>query len=102
MSLFAQFIDTCFDGSQARAAEALGCSRSLVNRIVSGRRGITPDMARRIDVLSDGRFAKEAFVWPDAPHLPNNTAPVHVADGKDPVRHAKDRGDVRGEADRSK
>jgi len=65
MSLFTQFIDTCFGGSQARAAEALGCSRSLVNRIVSGRRGVTPDMARRVELLSGGRFAKEAFVWPD-------------------------------------
>ncbi len=35
-------------------------------------------------------------------NLPNNTTTVHVADGKDPVRHAEDRGDARGEADRSK
>jgi len=35
-------------------------------------------------------------------NLPYDTTPVHVADGKDPVRHPNDSGDVRGEADRSK
>lgn len=40
--------------------------------------------------------------WREArAHLPHNALPVHVADGKDPVRHADYRGDVRGEADRS-
>ena len=35
-------------------------------------------------------------------NLPHDTTPVHVPDGKDPVRHPDYRGDVRGEADRSK
>jgi plasmid maintenance system antidote protein VapI len=63
MSLFTEFIDTCFDGSQAKA---LGVSRSMVSRIASGDRGISPELALRIERVSQGRYLKERFIWPEA------------------------------------
>lgn len=66
MSLFTEFIDTCFDGSQASAAKALGVSRSMVSRIASGDRGISPELALRIERVSQGRYLKERFIWPEA------------------------------------
>ena len=63
--LFSEFVDVCFDGVQSRAAEALGVHRSFVCRLCAGSRGISPDLAKRIEDLSGGRYRKEAFVWPD-------------------------------------
>jgi DNA-binding transcriptional regulator YdaS (Cro superfamily) len=65
--LFLEFLAVSFEGNQSRAATALDCDRSLVNRILSGERGITPAMAEKIELLSEGRFRKEAFIWPTAP-----------------------------------
>lgn len=64
-NLFSEFVAVVFDGVQSRAAEALGVDRSTVNRICSGDRNVTPDMAKRIEEVSDGRYRKEAFIWPD-------------------------------------
>lgn len=64
--LFIEFVGVCYDRNQARAAEALGVDRSLVNRICAGDRGITPAMAEKIEALSEGRFRKEAFIWPNS------------------------------------
>lgn len=62
--LFIEFVAVCFDGNQAKAAAALEVDRSLVTRICAGDRGITPAMASKIEVQSEGRFKKEAFIWP--------------------------------------
>jgi len=64
-SLFTEFVSVCFDGNQSRAAEALGVDRSTVSRICAGDRGITPEVAKRVDELSEGRFTKESLVWPE-------------------------------------
>jgi len=64
-TLFAEFVSVCFDNNQARAAEALGVDRSHVNRICAGERGITPALAAKVEQVSEGRFRKEALIWPD-------------------------------------
>lgn len=64
--LFIDFVSVCFDGVQSRAAEALELDRSTVSRICAGERGITPQVAARIEELSEGRFRKESFIWPDS------------------------------------
>lgn len=64
--LFNEFVSVCFDGVQTKAAEALGVDRSMVSRICAGDRGVSPELARRIEEVSDGRFRKERFIWPDA------------------------------------
>lgn len=64
--LFRDFIDVTFDGNQAKAAQALGVTPSLVSRILRGERSITPAIAEKAEVLSEGRFAKERFIWPEA------------------------------------
>ena len=65
-ALFTQFVDELYGGSRARAAEALGLDASMVTRLCSGERGVSPAVALRIEQVSEGRFAKEAFIWPDA------------------------------------
>ena len=71
MELFREFVDVVFDGKQSKAADALGVDRSLVNRLYHGSRGtVSPDLAARIERASEGRYAKERFVWPDEPTKP--------------------------------
>lgn len=62
--LFKEFIDTQYDGNQTAAAAALGLDGSMVSRICSGARNVSPAVALRIEQVSGGRYAKEAFIWP--------------------------------------
>lgn len=55
-----------FAGSQAEAARLLGISESHMSLLANGKRGITPAVALRIEQVSEGRFAKEAFIWPES------------------------------------
>ena len=64
--LFSDFVTQIFDGNQSRAADALGMDRSMVSRICSGSRGVSPDVALKVEQASGGRFSKEQFVWPEA------------------------------------
>lgn len=64
MSTFSDFIE--WAGSQARASELLDLSEAQVSRLANGKRGITPAVALRIEQVSEGRFAKEAFIWPES------------------------------------
>ena len=63
--LFNDFVAVVFDGNQSRAADALGGDKSTVSRIAKGSRAITPAVALRIEEVSDRRYRKEAFVWPE-------------------------------------
>lgn len=63
--IFAEFVSVCFDNSQIEAARALGVDRSMVSRVLSGDRGVSPELARRIEEVSGGKFAKERFIWPE-------------------------------------
>lgn len=63
--LFREFIDVIYDGSQTKAAAALQVSDALVSRIVNGERKVTPALAEKAERLSNGRFPKERFVWPE-------------------------------------
>lgn len=63
--LFNDFVAVVFDGNQSRAADALGVDKSTVSRIAKGSRAITPAVALRIEEVSDRRYRKEAFVWPE-------------------------------------
>ena len=64
-NLFNEFVSVVFEGVQSRAADALGIDKSTVSRLCSGGRNVTPEIAQRIEELSDGRYRKEAFIWPD-------------------------------------
>jgi len=64
-NLFNEFVQAEYDGNQARVAEALQVSPALVSRMCSGVRGVSKAVAARIDELSQGRFQKERFIWPD-------------------------------------
>lgn len=65
-TLFTDFVTQIFDGNQSKAADALDMDRSMVSRICAGTRGVSPDVALRIENVSGGRFNKEQFIWPDA------------------------------------
>lgn len=64
--LFNEFVAVVFDGNQSRAADALEVDKSTVSRIANGTRAITPALALRIETVSEGRYRKESFVWPEA------------------------------------
>jgi plasmid maintenance system antidote protein VapI len=63
--LFNQFIDEFYAGNRTRAAEALDLDDSMVVRLAKGERNVSPAVALRIEQVSAGRFAKEAFIWPE-------------------------------------
>ena len=65
-ALFSQFVDDLYGGSRARAAEALDLDASMVTRLCNGERAVSPSVALRIEQVSEGRFAKEAFIWPES------------------------------------
>lgn len=65
--LFNEFVASECEGSQARAAQLLGLSESMVSRICSGDRGVSPDVANRIELVSEGRFKRDRFIWGDSP-----------------------------------
>lgn len=64
-STFTEFVAVCFDGNQTKAGEALGLKRSHVSRLCSGERGITPALAAKVEQVSEGRYTKEALIWPE-------------------------------------
>jgi plasmid maintenance system antidote protein VapI len=64
--LFTEFVDTCFGGVRERAAKALELDSSMVSYLCSGKRNVSPAVALRIEQVSGGKFAKEAFIWPEA------------------------------------
>lgn len=63
MNLFAQFVDVTFEGNQARAALALGLTKSMVSRLYNGHRNVSAEVAARAEKLSEGRFPKEHFIF---------------------------------------
>ena len=65
-NLFNEFVDVVFAGVQSRAADALNLDKSTVSRICSGDRSVTPDIALLIEKISDGRYRKESFIWPES------------------------------------
>jgi len=64
-STFTEFVAVCFDGNQAKAAAALDMDRSHIWRICKGERGITPELAAKVEQVSAGRYTKEALIWPE-------------------------------------
>lgn len=62
---FTEFVAVCFDGSQTKAAEALGLKKSHVSRLCKGERGITPALAVKVEQVSEGRYSKESLIWPE-------------------------------------
>jgi plasmid maintenance system antidote protein VapI len=63
--LFREFVAVVCDDSQARAAEALRVDKSTVSRICAGSRRVSASLALRIEEASEGRYRKEAFIWPE-------------------------------------
>jgi plasmid maintenance system antidote protein VapI len=64
--LFREFVGVVFDGNQSRAAEALEVDKSTVSRICNGDRRVSVALAQRVETVSEGRYRKEAFIWPEA------------------------------------
>lgn len=64
--LFIEFVEVVFNGNRSEAARALGVDKSTVTKICKEDRGITPEMAKRCEELSDGRYARARFIWPDS------------------------------------
>ena len=64
-STFKEFVSVCCDNNQTKAAELLGLKKSHVSRLCSGERGITPALAARVEEVSEGRYTKEALIWPE-------------------------------------
>ena len=65
IALIREYIDVCHDGNQARAAAALDVSRYTVNKILAGTRGVTPELAEKIEKDSGGRYSRVALIWPE-------------------------------------
>ncbi len=64
--LFNDFVAQYFRGSQSAAAHALGIDKSMVCRVIHGGRGVSPQLALKIEQISEGRFPKEQFIWPSS------------------------------------
>ena len=50
-------------GTQREAAAALAVSEAYVSRLKDGSRGISPQLAVRIEEVSEGRFCKSELLW---------------------------------------
>jgi len=61
---FGRFVS--WAGSQTAAAGKLGISLSFTNQILHGKRGITPELAKRAEDVSGGIVSKEHLIWPPA------------------------------------
>ena len=64
-ALFEEFISKQYNGSRTLAAVALGIDQSMVSRLCSGYRAVSPRIAQRIEALSHGQYKKEQFIWPE-------------------------------------
>lgn len=64
-ALFIEFVEVVFNGNRSEAARALGVDKSTVTKICKEDRGITPEMAKRCEELSSGRYARARFIWPE-------------------------------------
>lgn len=63
MSTFLDFVS--WAGSQRAAADLLGLHESTISLIANGKRGITRELAERIEEVSEGKYRKEAVMWPE-------------------------------------
>jgi plasmid maintenance system antidote protein VapI len=61
---FERYVSVVHKGNRTLAAEALGCTRIHVWRMIRGDRAVTPDMAEKIHTATRGRFKRERLVWP--------------------------------------
>ena len=52
-------------GGRTAASKRLGITLGAVGHILNGRRGMSPEMALKIEQDSNGIFKKEKFIWPD-------------------------------------
>ena len=61
--VFAEFIATF--PSRKDAANALGCSYVLICKVLNGERGISKELAEKIQTVSAGRYSRERMLWGD-------------------------------------
>lgn len=66
--LIREYIDVCHSGNQASAARAVGVDKSTINKILGGKRKVTPALADRIEIDSKGRYRRDRLIWPDVRH----------------------------------
>lgn len=58
------FVELC--GGQEKAAKAIGVTAPAINHYLNGRRGITADIAIRMEKASGGKVRKERLVFGQA------------------------------------
>ena len=62
-------------GGQASVARMLNMSAGHVSLLYNGKRRVTLDPARRIEIATGGRFTKETLAFPERPRLPRLRMP---------------------------
>lgn len=60
-----RFVVEFCDGNQSAAADALGCGRIHVWRMIKGHRRVTPDMAAAIEKMTRRKIKRAELVWPE-------------------------------------
>ena len=73
------FVDRFCDGNQSEAARVLDVSRSIISLICSGSRGISTDLAARMEVASGGAIRKQDVIWPSDPEVMRESRDAKVA-----------------------
>lgn len=59
--VFRRFLEE--HGGNNAAARLLKISPSLASRIASGQRSISPELALKIELATQGRISKAALIW---------------------------------------
>ena len=56
---------TVYMGGPTKATKALAITQAMLWQMRKGGRGVSPAMAKRMELLSKGKFKREAFIWPE-------------------------------------
>lgn len=53
-------------GGTRKAARQLGISAPRMSRIKTGKQPVTPEIAQRVESVTQGLFRKERILWPQS------------------------------------
>ena len=63
-------------GGQANVATLLAMSPGHVSLLYNGKRRVTIDLARRIEIATSGKYTKESLAFPERPRKPKVRMPA--------------------------